>query len=289
MKETPILFSGAMIRALPPRWIKSQTRRIIKPQPEFAQVYDWKGKRLLDVSSRQWCWKQHVFGRYPDEWIPQITALCPYGVVGDLLWVRETWASPEVDKKRPGRVAYDADGLCGCWIGGGEDRVFLAHGRILEASGYSECFPAGGSSTYGLGKYTDVRSGEFPAYRYGWRPSIFMPRWASRFTFRLTDVVPQRIQDITEEDAIAEGIPSVAAQFALGIGGPGYWDTVSYHSNGSGGKTYHVARGDGHCVCHQGERGAARCAYRLLYDSINGPGAWQRNDWVWRLSFEAVS
>jgi hypothetical protein len=82
---------------------------------------------------------------------------------GDELWVRETWASPEADKSRPGRVAYDADGMCGCWIGSGEDRHFVCHGRVMGASGYHECFPKSGASSWGLGKYTDVRSGQYPS------------------------------------------------------------------------------------------------------------------------------
>lgn len=126
---------------------------------------------------------------------------------GDRLWTRETWAAPHKDKKKQGRVAYNSDGVCGCWCGQGEDRTFVYHGRVLQADGYRQCFPPGGASTFSLGEYSDVRSGEYPSYKYGWRPCLFMPRWASRDTLEvLEDTREERLQDITEEDARLEGV-----------------------------------------------------------------------------------
>lgn len=190
--EHPIIFSGESVRAIL-AGRKTQTRRVVKSPVVYGAVPH--GDEWLPVDG-EGCTIGDLHRRFR----------CPYGKPGDRLWVRETWASPEENKKRPGRVAYDADGVCGCWIGGGEDRDFIYHGRILQASGYHECFPADGATTFGLGKYTDIRSGEYPSYRYGWRPSIFMPRWASRITLELTGVRVEQVQDISEADAWSEGV-----------------------------------------------------------------------------------
>jgi hypothetical protein len=77
-----------------------------------------------------------------------------------------------------------------------------------------------------------------------WKPSIHMPRWASRDTLEVVSVRPERLQAITEADAIAEGVQMV---------GPA--DLTD------------------------------RGSFAKLWDSINGPGSWERNDWVWRIEF----
>lgn len=89
MRSHPILFSGEMIRAIL-EGRKTQTRRIISPQPEFLQVYDFKGKRLYDGESRRWCWNGHVGDVMEDI----STSLVPHSriKVGDHLWVKETFA-----------------------------------------------------------------------------------------------------------------------------------------------------------------------------------------------------
>jgi len=81
-----------------------------------------------------------------------------------------------------------------------------------------------------------------------WRPSIHMPRWASRITLEVTSVRVERLQDISEADAISEGIP-----------------------------TSDVSPPD-----------ACRFAYRLLWESINGPGSWDANPFVWVVSFRRI-
>jgi len=81
-----------------------------------------------------------------------------------------------------------------------------------------------------------------------WRPSIHMPRWASRLTLTVTDVRVQRLQDISEEDAIAEGV----ATFSEGR-------TMRSISDAE--------------------------IYRLLWEEINGAGSWDRNDWVAAYTF----
>ena len=89
------------------------------------------------------------------------------------------------------------------------------------------------------------------ASRY--RSPRFMPRWASRITLRITDIRVERLQDISEDDAKAEGVkPLVYA-------------------------AHHVAAGCG-----------ARIAFEQIWNSINGPGDWEANPWVWVISFKRV-
>lgn len=83
-----------------------------------------------------------------------------------------------------------------------------------------------------------------------WRSSRFMPRWASRITLEVTGVRVERLQDISGEDCWAEGIECAG------------WDSEKYGS-----------------VTH---------CYRDLWESINGPGAWKKNHWVWVIEFKRV-
>jgi len=97
-----------------------------------------------------------------------------------------------------------------------------------------------------------------------WRPSIHMPRWASRLTLIVTDVRVQRLQDISREDAVAEGLIKVPApEMAVKMG------------------------------CDYGFEGDPRygspvSAYATLWDHINGPGAWSKNPWVVAYTYEPI-
>jgi len=172
VKERPIIFSTEMVQAiLEDR--KTQTRRIIKPQPlweESPTLCDdnyWRGRfETLDKHSR-----------YPDIDIEEIK--CPYGIASDRLWVRETWRAEELDPYGEDGIRYKAD------------RAFI---QIENSQKASE-------------KWLDARyTKKGDRYPDGqWRPSIFMPRWASRITLEIKDVKVERVQKITEEDAIAEG------------------------------------------------------------------------------------
>lgn len=181
MKERPILFSGAMVRALL-AGTKTQTRRIVKPQP------------YVDDSGN-FCWNGSNFGQDFDG--PRVQAIasplpssktkrvhCPNGKPGDRLWVRETF------------FAY------GRW----ETRFSHKKGRdewhFIDMT--AECdrayqFPGGGP--------------EFPIEKHrgalpGWwkRPAIHMPRAASRILLEIVSVGVERLTDISEADCIAEGI-----------------------------------------------------------------------------------
>jgi hypothetical protein len=101
----------------------------------------------------------------------------------------------------------------------------------------------------GLSK-TDVE--EFREWGFKRRPSIHMPKWVCRCRLRVLSVRPERLQEITEEDAKAEGV------------------------------RYFTPTIDVDPIPRQ------QVAFRYLWESIHGPGAWDVNPWVWRYEFEAV-
>jgi hypothetical protein len=155
VKEIPILMQAEMVRAtLEDR--KTQTRRVIKPQPRLGKP--WKSGWIVD----------------PDEMDLPI-AFCPHGIPGDHLWVRETWAIP---KKLDSRRQYNVEN----W-----------HPILYRADKHIR------------GKF-EVGRNWLPSDFGKWRPSIFMPRWASRITLEVTGIRVERVQDITPDDAGAEGI-----------------------------------------------------------------------------------
>lgn len=95
------------------------------------------------------------------------------------------------------------------------------------------------------------------APRQKWRPSIHMPREASRITLEITDVRVQRLQDVSQADAMAEGAPP------------------SHHSIDMISRQY-------------GYEDFSRSWYAQLWEQINGPGSWDANQWVWAITFRRV-
>lgn len=192
-KERPIIFSAPMVLALL-AGRKTQTRRAVK------------GRMLQVVEERM-------------AGIPFEAVVCPYGVPGDRLWVRETWAPhPRADR----RVYFAADKTS--WLRVGDS----------ERGGYRWDFPE------------RICHETPPPDRY--KSSLFMPRWASRIDLELTDVRIQRLHDITEADALAEGCLPHGNLGAL----------------------------------------SARERYALLWGEINGAGSWDANPWCWALSFKRL-
>lgn len=194
MAERPILFSGRLVRAIL-EGRKSQTRRVIQPQPEEAT-----SDGLIGHPKLAGYFAPHVFGHCMAK-----LADCPYGRPGDRLWVRETWAlgNPLSDGSQSQRVAYRADGRWGAWCGDGEGgRLFLPHGYVAGHAPAASARDARGNWV-GLGAFGDR-----------WRPSIHMPRWASRIDLEVTGIRVERLADITEEDAKAEGVaePAIAGR-----------------------------------------------------------------------------
>lgn len=201
MKARPILMSSPMVRALIDNR-KTQTRRIVKPKPNGAQLVVEDGKLWHDDGQL--------------EEVP-----CRYGQPGDLLWVRETfipgWNLDSVTDK-----PIDEDSL-------GKPIPIRAFYRATEPENFRWLGDDG-----------------YLTENIPWKPSIHMPRWASRLTLELTEVRVERLQDISKEDAKAEGC-TVIEHSPLSVG---------YYS-----------------------------AYRDLWESINGPGSWDANPFCWCLSF----
>lgn len=147
-KDRPILFCSDMIRTILAD-TKTQTRRIIKPQPESIL----RGIPYLNGPKR----------------VANQAITCPYGISGDLLWVRETHKFIELDS--------------------GLDCI------IYPAAGEAKAIPnTREAADYVVGRFDKNR------------PSIFMPKWASRITLEVLEVGTERLQDITEADALWEGI-----------------------------------------------------------------------------------
>jgi len=178
MKERPIIFSGPMVRAIQ-EGRKSQTRRVVKLQPiaPLSQLVDTPDLWTFTCCDREW--------------------RCPYGQSGDLLWVRETWASPKMQK---GYVYYRAD-----------------------------------ENDFGL----------------TWKPSIHMPKWATRLWLRITNVWVERLWKITTSDIRTEGIEIIDG-----------WDTDD----------------------------VIFAKWEECWDSLNAKRgySWESNPWVWVLEFGSM-
>lgn len=159
VKEKPILFSGGMVQAILDGR-KTQTRRIMKPQPEYSEGMS---KWVLYP-------KQH-----PTVYADLINAYkyCPYGEPGDILWVKETYSVLEPEHIISGKMA---------------DRfVYKADMKTTEAEETRQ-------------KYIKM------GYPYKWKSSRFMPKEACRIKLLIEDIRVERLNDITEVDAEAEGV-----------------------------------------------------------------------------------
>lgn len=157
MKERGMIFNGEMVRAILDGR-KTQTRRPIK----------WKQTRFTEIGEREdgskWPWSEDA-EHACDFWHP-----CPFGAVGDRIWVRKTFAALEsgsYEQVKP------QEGHC-------QDLRYAATDRLAKSD-------------------ADIRG-------YKWVPSIHMPRWASRILLEITDVRVERLNSISQEDAQAEGL-----------------------------------------------------------------------------------
>ena len=99
-----------------------------------------------------------------------------------------------------------------------------------------------------------------------WRPSIHMPRWASRITLQINGVRVERLQEISYEDALAEGVSDLSALL---------------HED------WRPLEGESGDECARRLRWPQRL-YKQLWQSINGPGSWDTNPWVWCISFRRI-
>lgn len=220
MKERPILFSAEMVRAIL-EGRKTQTRRVMKPQPVKMEFDDG----IAFCAFPAWFRTGGVFKSLGDA----LKDKCPYGQVGDRLWVKESFAvQPNLvlPLKTPQSIHYLSDSP--------------------------------------LGQIED----------YLCKPSIHMPRWASRIELEITGVRVERLQEISEEDARAEGAPL------------GRW----YHPpNKPEGDSVNLGA-VGTVFNATWEHPSYRNGFAALWYSINGRRgyAYEMNPWVWVIEFKAV-
>lgn len=107
------------------------------------------------------------------------------------------------------------------------------------------------------------------------RVAIFMPRWASRLTLNVTDVRVERLQKISEEDSIAEGVERGLHPIT---GGDEGWKDYSIIHGGP-----HMGKAHPHAIAPWK---SAKLSYQSLWETLNGPDAWSDNPWVVAISFE---
>lgn len=232
MKERPILFSGAMVRAIL-AGRKTQTRRVVKPHPPTATATvirqeEEVGESFLCMSEKnEAAGTRHVIDAKHSKKHPAM--LCPYGAKGDRLWVREAF-----------RLTGD---------NAGEHYAGDSLGGVI----YCATNPDGIADFEG-----------------GWKPSIHMPRLASRITLEIESIRVERLLDITEEDAIAEGIE----------GEPGCWRSYEIIHEGP-----HKGRPNPHSII---PNRSSITSFRELWQSINGLQSWAANPWVWVVAFKRL-
>lgn len=206
MKERPILFSAPMVRALLDG-SKTQTRRIMKRHV------------LIDSGFID------TFIKLPEN---HVADDCPYGQPGDRLWVRETWKYWDWTEDGMPWIKYKADDTTkffdSCVPEEWSDRLEQVWVELSESDNYTI---------------------DQAARDHKWRPSIHIPRWASRILLEITAVRVERLQDISVGDCCAEGAPLD--------------------------KTH-----------------AVEPWYRDLWESINGPGSWDVNPWVWVIDVKVM-
>ena len=217
MKSKPILFSAAMVRALLDG-TKSQTRRkcIARTQDQSDII---GGAIMEDIMDADIGYHEgEAWRRFP----------CPYGQAGDQLWVREEHYQFGHWEPIKGKLTK----------GGRQKWAFITH----PDSAVTFTPPA----VYRKGRHH--KDSATPAWHK--RLARFMPRSYSRITLEVVSVRVERLQEISEQDAIAEGVRCRCMSSAITV--------------------------------------TPRVAYSELWESINGPGSWDANPWVWVVEFRRV-
>lgn len=222
MKERGMIFNAEMVRAILDGR-KTQTRRIIKPQPVMYEP----GQSV------------HVSDMIND------ALRCPLGKPGDRLWVRETWGVVSHALDDSGRI-----------IDWNPDRPATSLHEMPFGQGYYSghaIYRADGTFTWG----DDDGNGEYSR----WHPSIHMPRAACRILLEITNIRIARLNDISEADAVTEGIP-LAGELLPEYPG-----------------TYLTPRGD---------FATAKVAFQRLWEFVCGEESWKANPWVWVIEFKRI-
>ena len=225
VKERSVTCSAEEVRAIL-YGTKTQMRRIVKPQPpsQCDCVAHASGPSTYECA-----WTNGNVVR--SEWFPRDKhgdghwMKPPWGNVGDRLWVRETWAEWKLFGGREKN-----------WKG--EEHVW---GNVVYRATHASMMPECEGFT-------------------PWLPSIHMPRWASRITLEITNVRVERLQDISEEDAKAEGAE--------------WYGEADLRPDGE---------------LREGQSWAYRAGFQDYWQATYGVDAWDANPWVWRYGFKRVS
>lgn len=235
-KERPTLFKPDMIGATL-RGDKTETRRLNGFEKINKAPADWELVRLYNNDGLiypvdQVSFKHKLTGTF-------VTIDCPYGKAGDRLWAKETF------------YAY------GQWKQRWSDKKGRQEWHFVDETWFY-------NKSY---RYYDSPPGFIEADKksLGWfkRPSIFMPRAASRLTLEITNVRVERLQNISEQDAIAEGVEQIEGSWRCYLNCP-------EHAQG-----YHT-------------RTSATASFMSLWQSINGAESWEASPWVWAVSFKKI-
>jgi len=210
-KQHPILFSTEMVKAIL-EGRKTMTRRIIKSRHEsglFAICRRQSDQQITQIVSLGW-----------NEENVEKDISCPYGEIGDILWVRETFTyGSEMDENgefNNNRYWYRAD----------EDWKQLEWVRNRDEDNEMVCAEP------------------------KWKPSIFMPRIASRITLQITNIKVERLQDISEADAVKEGIDLSKTS--------GDWEHTPVQE------------------------------FEKVWTKINGEESWNKNPFIWAIEFKRI-
>lgn len=238
MKERPILFNTEMVKAIL-EGRKTQTRRVVKSdKAHLRQKVCREGSCFPHEFLENWMFYDSYdldeIGRESNCISDRNVIKCPFGNEGDRLWVRETW------HVEPGVTGWsmDENEPCTGWIeykAGGSKEVTAPNFESVQ-----NCFPKG-----------EVDWDFLP---YDWRPSIFMPRWASRILIEITNIRVERLNDISVEDAKAEGFDYSTHPSAIEMG-------------------YAIG---------------AKTNFRFTWEQIYGQNAWNKNPWVWVVEFRVI-
>lgn len=200
MKERPIIFSAPMVRAIL-EGRKTQTRRVVKPQPLNNRVGMVNGaySRFPNV----WLVNGAV-SEYHDKGIIPPRWECPYGFPGDRLWMRETWNVARCSLDWETGTEFNAFEWDSSLYGNPQD--YLSTEAPRGSSVAMLFYAADGDKNPSEFQPLEHLNGKRERPEIPWRPSIHMPRWASRLSLLVTGVRVERLQSINADDALAEGV-----------------------------------------------------------------------------------
>lgn len=209
---------------------KTQTRRVSGLEIINKEPHRYEFKSISEFEGVPHAvFHDHISGA-------QVLVKLKHGKPSDQLWVRETWM-PTFSDGPAGRQPFID-------FRAGPEIKFPSYGFVPKGKSdmiYSMCG------------------------NHKWRPSIFMPRWASRITLEITSIRAERLREISKSDAEAEGIRKFDLNESCGTRAL-YGVAADEHEFGS----------------------TAKEGYEILWESINGPGSWDENPFVWVIEFRKL-